>query len=84
MAEKKTAGTQTDVAAVRDKRTQTVLDMATGETKTVFANREAGSVSATASLSVSDNDGKNTTKDGASATVTLETSHSVTPNEASK
>ena len=77
MADKKPAAT---ADAVREERTQTVLDMATAESRKVHANRQAGTVSAEASLNVSDDDGTTTTKDGASATVTLSTSHSETPN----
>ena len=78
MADKKPA--TNDAAALREARTGSVLDMATAESKSVHANRASGSVSATASLSVEDNDGSKTVTDGASATVKLETSHSETPN----
>lgn len=72
---------KTKADRTREERTGTVLSTATDEAKKVHNNRPAGTVSVTASLSVEDNDGKKTVTDGASATVSLSTSHSETKNE---
>ena len=71
----------TKAEKTRKERTDAVLTMATDEAKKVHANRANGTVGVTASLDVSDDDGTNTTKDGASATVSLATSHEKTKNE---
>jgi hypothetical protein len=71
----------TKAERTRKERTGKVLEMATDEAKKVHGNRESGTVAVTASLDVSDNDGTNTTNDGASATVSLTTSHEKTKNE---
>ncbi|MBK9141623.1 MAG: hypothetical protein IPM23_03940 [Candidatus Melainabacteria bacterium] len=74
--------TEKSVDALRDERTGKVLALATGEAKSVHGNAQAKSVTATASLNVSETEGNTTTADGAEASVTLKTTHSTTTSAA--
>ena len=79
MTEKKTPSSgsadKNAADATRQARTDKVLAMAGDEVNTVHGNAAAKSVSATASLSVSESVGGKTVTDGAKATVALETTH---------
>lgn len=80
MAEKQTPNSgntaEKTADATRKLRTDKVLAMAGDEVSTVHGNASAKTVSATASLNVSETVGGKTVNDGAKATVALETTHS--------
>ncbi|MCB9466840.1 MAG: hypothetical protein H6677_01105 [Candidatus Obscuribacterales bacterium] len=61
--------------ATRKGRTDKVLAMASDEVGTVHGNASAKAVSVTAALNVEETVGGKTVKDGAKATVALETTH---------
>ncbi|MBZ0185595.1 MAG: hypothetical protein K8F91_05025 [Candidatus Obscuribacterales bacterium] len=74
--------TEKTADTLRDERTGKVLDLATGEAKSVHNNAPAKAVTATASLSVLETEGDTTVNDGTEASVTLKTTHSTTKSDA--